>query len=140
MASSSHSKNTHMEFLKLFDDEHNSDTGSLLCYCDVPALILSSNEVNKNKRTLVACSKYNEARDVVICKLKIHYLEYLNKKLVGANQDLKLYVPSTTPVQMRDQRGKPAFKKMLATRSTWKDNRWFAEEHVILEGSQKLPS
>ncbi|KAM7261813.1 hypothetical protein ACFE04_020890 [Oxalis oulophora] len=41
---------------------------------------------------------------------------------------------SPTPLQLRVRPGRPAFKKMLATRSTWSDKNWAAEENVILEG------
>ncbi|KAM7275316.1 hypothetical protein ACFE04_017182 [Oxalis oulophora] len=50
-----------MECLKLFDDEAMSRKRSLVCYCDVPALILSSTETNTTKRNLlVTYSKHNE--------------------------------------------------------------------------------
>ncbi|KAM7262925.1 hypothetical protein ACFE04_000608 [Oxalis oulophora] len=258
MASNSHSRNTQMECLNLFDDQPKCLTGSLLCYCDVPAIMLSSIEINNNKRTLVTCSKHNEVkkcnmwewfynettephckkllemrRDVYklslnhgpialsafkgrlyngyplcfcnqfckistiregpharrrffactyydddtcvgICKLKvwfypstkieevstfkmnnfttweeekrahkrarswIHYLENQNRNLVRENQQLKLYVPSPTPLQMHVRRGRPTFKKMIATRSTWTDKNWTADENVILERVPKI--
>ncbi|KAM7271450.1 hypothetical protein ACFE04_030664 [Oxalis oulophora] len=228
-----------MECLKLFDDQPNSHKGSLLCYCDVPALILSSTELNNTKpNLLVTCSKHNELgfrcnmrewlynetsehdckklldmrregyklslnhgpipmkKDVGMCKLKVwyyssakseavstfnmdtyrswdeekiahkrarswtHYLEHLNRDLVRENQHLRLYQPyptlvqhlrlnepsrrplqhfrlnepSPTPLQLRVRPGRPAFKKIVATRSTWSDKNWSTEENDILEG------
>ncbi|KAM7264168.1 hypothetical protein ACFE04_001851 [Oxalis oulophora] len=68
----------------------------------------------------------------------IHYLENQNRNLVRENQQLKFFVPSLTPLQMDVRRGRPAFKKMVATRSTWTDKNWSADENVILEGVPKI--
>ncbi|KAM7271299.1 hypothetical protein ACFE04_030513 [Oxalis oulophora] len=239
-----------MECLNLFNDNPKCNTGSLLCYCDVPAIMLSSTEVNDNKRTLVTCSKHNELgfrcnmwewfhnesdephckkllqmrregymlsldhgpiplttfkgriyngyllcfcnqfckistfrkghdagrrffactyfdddTGVGICKLKvwlypsakieevskfkmdnfstweeerraherarswIHYLKDQNRNLVRENQELKLSMSIPTPLQLHVRRGRPAFKKMVATRSTWTDKNWSTDKN-----------
>ncbi|KAM7266127.1 hypothetical protein ACFE04_019511 [Oxalis oulophora] len=272
-----------MECLKLFDDEAMSRKRSLVCYCDVLALILSSTETNTTKRNLlVTCSKHNELgfrcnmcewlynetyehdckkildmrreeymlslnhgpipmsaykgrvyngyplclcnkfckvavirhgldaggrffactyyddeKDVEMCKLKVWFYPSTTSELVstfnmetyrswddekkahkrapspalvrhlrlnepsptpvqqfGINdpspthvqnlrlnepspthvQHFRLNEPSRTPLQLRVRPGRPAFKKMVASRSTWSDKNWSSEENVILEG------
>ncbi|KAM7251685.1 hypothetical protein ACFE04_023568 [Oxalis oulophora] len=52
---------TNKEIHSIFgEDEHMTDNESVLCYCDVPALILTTKEVNNHKRTLATCAKYSE--------------------------------------------------------------------------------
>ncbi|KAM7260570.1 hypothetical protein ACFE04_011243 [Oxalis oulophora] len=158
MTTSTDEQKTHKEILSIFgEDEHITDDGSLLCYCDVSALILTSNEANNHKQTLATCSKYNEVSDLGRCKLKVwlypsnkieevstytvetyktweeekiahksardrlHYLEYLSKKLMGTRDDLKFSILPTKSVGMRSRLGRPPLKRMVASRSTWTD-------------------
>ncbi|KAM7251988.1 hypothetical protein ACFE04_023871 [Oxalis oulophora] len=246
---------TRKEILSIFrEDEQMIDNDSLLCYCDVPALVLTSKEANNHKRSLATCSKYNqlgfrcnmwewfyndtaepqckillqmrrdtyklrlnhgpirlseykgklyngyplcfcgqfcktayvregplagkkiyacvyydEVSDVGRCKLRVwlypsndmeevptytmdtyktwdeekiahksardrlHYLEYLSKKLMGIRDDLKFSILPTKTVGMRTRRGRPPLKRMVASRSTWTDKNWSGEGDVIFE-------
>ncbi|KAM7253609.1 hypothetical protein ACFE04_021763 [Oxalis oulophora] len=171
------------EILSIFgEDEHITDNESVVCYCDVPALILTTKDVNNHKRTLATCAKYNEVSDAGRCKLKVwlypsnqieevstntmdtyktweeekiahksardrvHYLEYLNKKLMGTKEDLKFSIMPTRSVGMRSRRGWPPLKRMVCSRSTWTDKNWSDQENVIfqddviLEGVPKVHS
>ncbi|KAM7252014.1 hypothetical protein ACFE04_023897 [Oxalis oulophora] len=52
---------TRMEILSIFGEDDNiTNNESLLCYCDVPALVLTSKGANNHNRTLATCSKFNE--------------------------------------------------------------------------------
>ncbi|KAM7275533.1 hypothetical protein ACFE04_017399 [Oxalis oulophora] len=146
------SRGVYDEILSIFgEDEHITDDGSLLCYCDVPALILTSKEANNHKRTLATCSKYNEIEEVSTYTVetyktweeekiahksardRLHYLEYLSKKLIGTRDDLKFSILPTKSVGMRSRRGRPPWKRMVASRSTWTDKNWSGDGDVIFE-------
>ncbi|KAM7259692.1 hypothetical protein ACFE04_015433 [Oxalis oulophora] len=158
------------EILSIFgEDEHITDSESVMCYCDVPALILTTKEANNHKRTLATCAKYSEVSDAGRCKLKVwlypsnqieeisaytmdtyktweeeklahksarervQYLEYLNKKLMGRQEDLKFSILPTRSVGMRSRRGRPPLKRMVCSRSTWTDKNWSGQENVVFE-------
>ncbi|KAM7274104.1 hypothetical protein ACFE04_028768 [Oxalis oulophora] len=170
MTTSTGEEKTRKEILFIFgEDEQMTDYDSLLCYCDVPALVLISKEANNHKRTLATCSKYNQVSDVGRCKLRVwlypsnemeevptytmdtyktwdeekiahksardrlHYLEYLSKKLMGTRDDMKFSILPTKTEGMRSRRGRPPLKRMVASRSTWTDKNWSGKGDVIFE-------
>ncbi|KAM7265785.1 hypothetical protein ACFE04_003468 [Oxalis oulophora] len=64
---------------------------------------------------------------------RLHYLEYLNKKLMGTHEDLKFSILLTRSVGMRSRRGRSPLKRMISSRSTWTDKNWSGQEDVIFE-------
>ncbi|KAM7250627.1 hypothetical protein ACFE04_022510 [Oxalis oulophora] len=152
---------TNKEIHSIFgEDEHMTDNESVLCYCDVPALILTTKEVNNHKRTLATCAKYSEVSDAGRCKLKVWlypsiqieevstytmdtYKTWEEEKIAHRNArervqylqylNKKLMVLPTRSVGMRSRRGRPPLKRMVCSRSTWTDKNWSGEQNVELE-------
>ncbi|KAM7262377.1 hypothetical protein ACFE04_021454 [Oxalis oulophora] len=137
------------EILSIFEeDEHITYNESVVCYCDVPALILTTKEVNNHKRTLATCAKYNEVSDTGRCKLKVWLYPYNQIEEVSTNrmdtyktwEEEKIVHKSardrvlpTRIVGMRSRRGRPSLKRMVCSRSTWTDKNWSGQENVVLQ-------